>query len=90
LRANSIAEFGSPAAVRDLLGQHELKFVALSSGDLLSEPAAAKKSIAEHAAHANALLQIGRRDADHCREIARHERQHARRKKRDQPGEKRS
>src|SRR5690242_440370 len=34
LRSNSIAEFGSPAAVRDLLNQHELKFVALSSGDL--------------------------------------------------------
>src|ERR1700730_12606761 len=43
LRSNSITEFGSPAAVRDLLGQHELKFVALSSGDLLSEPAARAK-----------------------------------------------
>src|SRR4029077_2789884 len=45
LRANSIAEFGSPAAVRDLLSQHELKFVALSSGDLLTDPAAEKQSI---------------------------------------------
>jgi len=59
LRSNSIAEFGSPAAVRDLLSQHELKFVALSSGDLLSEPAAAKKSIAEHAAHAKFLRDAG-------------------------------
>jgi inosose dehydratase len=59
LRSNSIAEFGSPAAVRDLLSQHELKFVALSSGDLFSEPAAAKKSIAEHAANAKFLRDAG-------------------------------
>src|SRR5690242_9601691 len=37
LRSNTIAEFGSPGAVRDFLSQHELKFVALSSGDLLSD-----------------------------------------------------
>src|ERR1700738_458160 len=59
LRSNSITEFGSPAAVRDLLGQHEVKFVALSSGDLLSEPAVAKKSITEHAAHAKFLHDAG-------------------------------
>ena len=59
LRSNSIAEFGSPAAVRDLLSQHDLKFVALSSGDLLSEPAASKRSIAEHAAHAKFLRDAG-------------------------------
>jgi len=59
LRSNSIAEFGSPTAVRDLLNQHELKFVALSSGDLLSDPAVAKKSIAEHAAHAKFLRAAG-------------------------------
>jgi inosose dehydratase len=59
LRSNSIAEFGNPAAVRDLLSQHELKFVALSSGDLLSDSAAAKKSIAEHTAHAKFLHAAG-------------------------------
>jgi inosose dehydratase len=59
LRSNSIVEFGSPAAVRDLLSQHELKFVALSSGDLLSDPAAAKESIAEHTAHAKFLRDAG-------------------------------
>ena len=59
LRSNSIAEFGSPAAVRDLLSQHELKFVALSSGNLLSDPAVAKKSISEHAAHAKFLRDAG-------------------------------
>jgi inosose dehydratase len=59
LRSNSIVEFGSPAAVRDLLSRHELKFVALSSGDLLSDPAAAKESIAEHTAHAKFLRDAG-------------------------------
>lgn len=59
LRSNSIGEFGSPAAVRDILSQHELKFVALSSGDLLSDSASAKKSIAEHAAHAKFLREAG-------------------------------
>src|ERR1700740_2158363 len=59
LRSNSIAEFGSPAAVRDMLKQHELKFVALSSGDLLRDPADAKQNIAEHTAHAKFLHAAG-------------------------------
>jgi len=59
LRSDSIAEFGSPAAVRDILNQHELKFVALSSGDLLSDSASAKKSVAEHTAHAKFLREAG-------------------------------
>jgi inosose dehydratase len=59
LRSNSIAEFGSPAAVRDVLSQHELKFVALSSGDLLSDSASVKKSIAEHTSHAKFLREAG-------------------------------
>jgi inosose dehydratase len=59
LRSNSIAEFGNPAAVRDVLNQHELKFVALSSGNLLSDPAVSKKSIAEHVAHAKFLRDAG-------------------------------
>jgi inosose dehydratase len=59
LRSNSLAEFGSPAAVRDILNQHDLKFVALSSGDLLSDPASAKKSIAEHTARAKFLREAG-------------------------------
>src|SRR5258705_6349459 len=59
LRSNSIAEFGSPSAMRDFLTQHELKFVALSSGDLLSDSASAKKSIAEHTAHAKFLRDAG-------------------------------
>src|SRR6266436_3897997 len=59
LRSNSIAEFGTAAAVRDFLAQHELKFVALSSGDLVSDSGSAKKSIAEHSAHAKFLRDAG-------------------------------
>src|SRR5579859_1625080 len=59
LRSDILAEFASPAAVRDLLSQRELKFVALSSGDLLYDPAAAKQSIGEHAAHAKFLRDAG-------------------------------
>ena len=59
LRSNCIAEFGSPAAVRDLLRQHELKFVALSSGDLQSDSANARWSIAQHAEHAKFLRDAG-------------------------------
>src|SRR5258705_12361608 len=59
LRSNSIAEFGSPAAMHDFLTQHELKFVALSSGDLVSDSASAKNSIAEHTPHAKFLRDAG-------------------------------
>jgi inosose dehydratase len=59
LRSNSITDFGSPGAVRDFLAQHELKFVALSSGDLLSDSASARKSIADHTAHAKFLRDAG-------------------------------
>ena len=40
----------------------------------------------EHAPDPHALLQVARRDADHGREVAGHERQHARREERDEPG----
>jgi inosose dehydratase len=59
LRSNTIAEFGSPAAVRDFLAEHQLKFVALSSGDLRGDSREAKKSIAEHTAHAKFLREAG-------------------------------
>jgi inosose dehydratase len=59
LRSNCIAEFGSAAALRDLLNQRDLKFVALSSGDLLSDSRFTKKSIAEHAGQAKFLREAG-------------------------------
>jgi inosose dehydratase len=59
LRANSIAEFsGSAQAVRDLLDQHQLKLVALSSGDL-DVDAAAESQLALHTGHAKFLHDAG-------------------------------
>jgi inosose dehydratase len=59
VRANSIEEFGSASALRDLLAQHKLQFVALSSGDVHIEPAAEAEEIAKHAAHAKFVHDAG-------------------------------
>ena len=59
LRSNCIEEFGSPAAVRDLLLQHNLRFVALSSGDINPEPGAEPEQIALHAKHAEFVQKAG-------------------------------
>jgi inosose dehydratase len=59
LRSNCIQEFGAPSAVRDLLNRQQLKFVALSSGNLPSDPSAAAASIAEHVSHAKFLREAG-------------------------------
>lgn len=57
LRANALTDF-KPAELRDLLAQHKLTFVALSSGDLsLDEPAEAQ--IATHLAHAQFVKDAG-------------------------------
>jgi len=58
LRANAIAEFGSAQAVRDLLAQHNLNFVALSSGNL-DVDAPADAQLATHTAHAKFLRDAG-------------------------------
>jgi inosose dehydratase len=59
LRSNCIEEFGNnPAAVRDLLEQHKLTFVALSSGGL-SIDRVASEEIAKHTAHAKFLHDAG-------------------------------
>ncbi len=55
LRSNCIEEFGSAAAVLELLKQHQLKLVALSSGDFRSDPATLSEEITKHAAHAKFL-----------------------------------
>jgi inosose dehydratase len=60
LRSNCIEEFGgSPAAVRDLLEQHKLAFVALSSGGINIDPAVESQEIAKHTAHAKFLHDAG-------------------------------
>jgi len=59
LRANVIAEFGGSAqAVRDLLSQHNLNFVALSSGNL-DVDAPADAQLATHTDHAKFLHDAG-------------------------------
>jgi inosose dehydratase len=59
LRSNCIEEFGNdPAAVRSLLEQHKLTFVALSSGGLSIERSEADE-IAKHTEHAKFLHDAG-------------------------------
>jgi inosose dehydratase len=58
LRSNCIEEFGSAAAVRDLLEKHKLTFVALSSGGL-SIDRNESEEIAKHTAHAKFVHDAG-------------------------------
>lgn len=59
LRSNAVQEFASPTAVRDLLDQHHLKFVALSSGNLSIDPAKESSELARHVANAKFLREAG-------------------------------
>jgi len=60
LRASILARFGErPAALRELLAQHHLTFVALSSGNVSIDPAAEASIIAEHVGHAKFLRDAG-------------------------------
>ena len=60
VRANMFAQFrNQPSALRDILAQHELALVALSSGDVIIDPAAEAKMLAEHAARARFVHDVG-------------------------------
>ena len=59
VRANSVAEFGTGAALREELDKHHLQMVALSSGDLSIEPAAEQAEMAKHVANAQFLRDAG-------------------------------
>jgi inosose dehydratase len=59
LRANSVQEFGSGAALRDELDKYHLRMVALSSGNLSIDPAAEASEIAKHVANAEFLREAG-------------------------------
>ena len=61
LRANVLKEFPDPHALRDLLGQHHLEFVALSSGTAPLDPVVRQSTIEEHVKHAQYLLAAGGR-----------------------------
>ncbi len=58
LRANAVTDF-KPAELRDLLSQHQLTFVALSSGDLNIDPAVEKDEIVKHVTNAKFMQDTG-------------------------------
>jgi len=60
LRSNLLASFGArPAALRELLEQRRLTFVALSSGAVNPDPALGASVVAEHASHAKFVHDAG-------------------------------
>ena len=60
LRSNVLTSIGrEPRALRTLLAEHHLTFVALSSGNVSIEPADEAKTIEEHVAHARWLKDAG-------------------------------
>lgn len=60
LRANVLAKYAEqPSALRDLLAQHRLTFVALSSGNVSVDPAVEAQTIDEQVAHAKFLRDAG-------------------------------
>jgi inosose dehydratase len=58
MRANAVTDF-QPSELRDLLRQHHLALVALSSGDLNIDPAVEKDEIAKHVANAKFMQAAG-------------------------------
>jgi inosose dehydratase len=59
LRSNVLKEFPDPHQLRDLLAQHQLKFVALSSGNAVIDPAERQSMIDSHVEHAKYLKAAG-------------------------------
>jgi inosose dehydratase len=57
-RLDALKEF-QPAELRELLQQHKLTFVALSSGEVSIDPAVESDQIAEHTAHAKYVRDTG-------------------------------
>ena len=60
LRGSVLTKYAEqPSALRDLLAQHKLTFVALSSGNVSVDPAVEARTIDEHVAHAKFLRDSG-------------------------------
>jgi inosose dehydratase len=60
LRSNVLAEFGDrPAALREVLAKHRLTMIALSSGNVTIDPAAAARVVDEHARNARFVHDVG-------------------------------
>jgi inosose dehydratase len=58
MRSDAVAEF-KPEELRDLLQQHKLTFVALSSGELNTDPAVRTDELAKHTANAKFVKDVG-------------------------------
>ena len=59
IRSNAIKEFGSGAALREMLDKYHLKMIALSSGNISLDPAIESAEIAKHVANAKFLGDAG-------------------------------
>jgi inosose dehydratase len=59
VRSNCIEEFGSPAALRDVLEKHKLQLVALSSGGVNIDAPVESEELAKHTAHAKFVHDAG-------------------------------
>jgi inosose dehydratase len=59
LRGNVVKEFPDPLALRDILAQHHLTFVALSSGTAPLDPAERKSTLESHIQNAKYLRAAG-------------------------------
>jgi inosose dehydratase len=59
LRAPTLDQIPDPHALRDLLAQHKLTFVALSSGSTSLDPAERQKQLETHVAHARYVHEAG-------------------------------
>ena len=59
IRSNSVQEFGSGAALREVLDKHHIKMIALSSGNLSIDPAIESSEIDKHVANAKFLRDAG-------------------------------
>jgi inosose dehydratase len=60
LRSNILPEFGAkPAALRDILTQHGLTLVALSSGNVTIDPSKEAEDLATHAKNAQFVKDVG-------------------------------
>ncbi|HEY6385698.1 MAG TPA: sugar phosphate isomerase/epimerase [Candidatus Acidoferrum sp.] len=59
IRSNGVQEFGSGAALSEVLDNHHLKMIALSSGNLSIDPASETSEIAKHVANAKFVRDAG-------------------------------
>jgi inosose dehydratase len=59
IRSNSVQEFGSGAALKEVLDKHQLKMIALSSGNLSIDPAVESSELDKHVANAKFLRDAG-------------------------------